>query len=101
MLCARTNAAHEQGRPEPYIQRLHGIFGRESTKHTVIYGVYMRSWPTLLMSRGVHVSDRTTKAPSATDLHPSCRVLPPPSAAPRHALAIMIEGLIGQKGVYK
>jgi hypothetical protein len=28
---------------------MYGIFGREITIHTVIYGVYIRFWPTLLM----------------------------------------------------
>ena len=27
---------------------LYGIFGREITKYTVIYDVYIRFWPTLL-----------------------------------------------------
>jgi len=29
------------------IRCIYGIFGREITKYTVIYGVYMRFWPTL------------------------------------------------------
>jgi hypothetical protein len=33
-----------------YTVYIYGIFGREITKYTVIYGVYMRFWPTLLMS---------------------------------------------------
>ena len=37
--------------PEPYIYRYirctYGNFGREITIHTVIYGVYIRFWPTL------------------------------------------------------
>ena len=28
---------------------LYGIFGREITKYTVIYDVYIRFWPTLLI----------------------------------------------------
>ena len=32
-----------------YIRFIYGIFGRESTKYTVIYGVYIRFWPTLHM----------------------------------------------------
>jgi len=28
---------------------MYGIFGMEITKYTVIYGVYVRSWPTLLV----------------------------------------------------
>jgi len=30
-----------------YIRCICGIFGREITKYTVIYGVYIRLWPTL------------------------------------------------------
>jgi len=43
---------HESGRPEPYryIRCIHSIFGREITIHTVIYGVYIRFWPTLGIS---------------------------------------------------
>jgi len=39
--------------PKPRIARvgqnhtLYGIFGRETTKYTVIYGVYIQFWPTL------------------------------------------------------
>jgi len=37
-----------------YIWCIYGIFGREITIHTVIYGVYIRFWPTLHM--GQHVT---------------------------------------------
>ena len=38
-----------------YIRCIHGVFGRETTKHTVIYGAYIRLWPDLEMeSKGVH-----------------------------------------------
>jgi len=41
-------------RPEPYSYRyircLYGIFGREITIHTVIYGADIRFWPTLNMT---------------------------------------------------
>ena len=30
-----------------YIRCIYGIFGREITEYTVIYGVYIRFWPTL------------------------------------------------------
>jgi hypothetical protein len=30
-----------------YIRCIYGIFGREFTKYTVIYGVHIRLWPTL------------------------------------------------------
>jgi hypothetical protein len=30
-----------------YIRCIYGVFGREITKYTVIYGVYIRFWPTL------------------------------------------------------
>jgi hypothetical protein len=32
-----------------YIRCIYGIFGREITIHTVIYGAYIRFWPTLAM----------------------------------------------------
>jgi hypothetical protein len=32
-----------------YVRCIYGIFGREITKYTVIYGVYIRFWPTLLV----------------------------------------------------
>jgi len=32
-----------------YIRSIYGIFGREITKYSVIYGVYIRFWPTLLI----------------------------------------------------
>jgi len=35
-----------------YIRCIYGILGRETTKYTVIYGVYIRFWPTQL----VHLS---------------------------------------------
>ena len=34
-----------------YIQCIYGVFGREIIKYTVIYGVYIRFWPTLVMCR--------------------------------------------------
>jgi hypothetical protein len=30
-----------------YIRCIHGIFGRDFTTYTVIYGEYIRFWPTL------------------------------------------------------
>ena len=30
-----------------YIWCIYGVFGRETTKYTVIYGVYIRFWPAL------------------------------------------------------
>ena len=41
-----------------YIRCIYGIFGRKTTKYTVIYGVYIRLWPTLYMSKGVPASSR-------------------------------------------
>jgi len=32
-----------------YTTSIHGIFGREITKYTVIYGAFIRFWPTLLI----------------------------------------------------
>ena len=37
------------GQNHIYIRFTYGIFGGEVIKHTVIYGVYIRFWPTLLM----------------------------------------------------
>jgi hypothetical protein len=46
--------------PEPYIYMVYtlysntaiqGIIGREITEYTVIYGVYMRFWPILVLIR--------------------------------------------------
>jgi len=46
-----------------YIRFIYGIFGRESTKYTVIYDVYIRFWPTL----DIHDSIATrTSAHTAT-----------------------------------
>jgi len=33
-----------------YIRCIYGIFGREITKYTVVYGAYIRFWPTLHMT---------------------------------------------------
>ena len=42
-----------------YTRCIHGIFGREFTKYTVIYSVYIRFWPTLcvalVLPPGLHV----------------------------------------------
>jgi hypothetical protein len=32
-----------------YIRCVYGVFGREITKNTAIYGVYIRFWPTLVI----------------------------------------------------
>ena len=34
----------------PYIRCIYGISGREVTRYTVIYGAYIRFWPTLHIS---------------------------------------------------
>jgi len=34
-----------------YTRCIHGIFGREITEYTIIYGVHIRFWPTLCMYR--------------------------------------------------
>jgi hypothetical protein len=44
-----------------YIWCIYGIFGRELTKYTVIYGVYIQFWPTLYVTHMVlqpHITDR-------------------------------------------
>jgi len=33
-----------------YIRCIYSIFGRDITKYTVIYGVYIRFWPTLFIN---------------------------------------------------
>jgi hypothetical protein len=38
-----------------YIRLINGIFGREITKYTVIYGVYIRFWPTLCTTLSTRV----------------------------------------------
>jgi len=35
------------GQNHRYIRCIYGVFGREITIHTVIYGVYIQFWPTL------------------------------------------------------
>jgi hypothetical protein len=37
------------GQNHIYIRCRYGIFGREITKYAVIYGVYIRFWPTLVI----------------------------------------------------
>jgi len=51
-LCCRLIVASGMcrvGQSHIYIRCIYGIFGREITKYTVIYGVYIRFWPTLGM----------------------------------------------------
>ena len=57
-----------------YIRCIYGTFGREITKYTVIYGVYIRFWPTLCMCtrlRQMHstISRRVSKWRSYTHGH--------------------------------
>jgi len=37
------------GQNHRYIRCIYGVFGREITIHTVIYGVYIQFWPTLII----------------------------------------------------
>ena len=63
-----TAVLHDEGWPEPYIGKhtavlqrglartiyircIHSIFGREVTEYAVVYGAYIRSWPTLFMTK--------------------------------------------------
>jgi len=39
---------HRVGQSQ-YIWCIYGIFGRGITKYTVVYGVYIRFWPTLVI----------------------------------------------------
>ena len=41
-----------------YIRCIYRIFGREITKYTVIYGVYVRFWPTLHMCTWMHTYNK-------------------------------------------
>ena len=43
------------GQNHIYIRCVYGIFGREFTIYTVIYGVYIRFWPTLSMCMCVRI----------------------------------------------
>jgi len=38
------------GQNHIYIWCVYGIYGREFTKYTVIYGAFIRYWPTLLVN---------------------------------------------------
>jgi hypothetical protein len=38
------------------ISRIYSVFGREITKYTVIYSVYIRFWPTLRIDEGTDLS---------------------------------------------
>jgi len=40
-----------------YIRFTYGIFGREITKYTVIHGVHIRFWPTLIMCNHLGMLD--------------------------------------------
>jgi len=59
-----------------YIRCMSGTFGREITKYTVMYGVYIRFWPTLticVVSFGIEICKYTVFAcnlgqPSNQDL---------------------------------
>jgi hypothetical protein len=52
-----------------YIRCIYGIFGREIARYTVIYGVYIRFWPTLIL----HVNDlpRSPSGPFVSALAPA------------------------------
>jgi len=55
-----------------YIRCTYGIFGREITKYTVIYGVYIRSWPTLRMC--MCTNKGSYACPLETGLHSGCKL---------------------------
>jgi len=48
-----------------YTRFIYGVFGREVTKYTVIYGIYIRFWPTLGIHLGAH---QTTLTPYPCDM---------------------------------
>ena len=69
------------GQNHIYIRFIYGIFGREITKYTVIYVIYIRFWPALLaplsytlipLSR-IHSSSTQN---AQTTLHLSCTLTP-------------------------
>ena len=45
-----------QNHRHTYIYLVYGVIGRKITIHMVIYGVYIRFWPTLHIFHYVHVS---------------------------------------------
>jgi hypothetical protein len=47
-----TYMIHRVGQNHIYIRCIYGNLGREITKYTVIYGAYIRFWPTLVMHNG-------------------------------------------------
>ena len=51
-----------------YIRCVYGVFGREMTKYTVIYGAYIRFWPTLCISQ-VHFTYHTSLGSPFWPLH--------------------------------
>ena len=55
-----------------YIQFTYGIFGRDITIYAVIYGVYIRFWPTLLV---IYVRSTTLYLITYRRLHLSCCLL--------------------------
>ena len=54
------------GQNHIYIRCIYGVFGREITKNTVIYGVYTRFWPTLRVRSHAHDQDVSTCASKAS-----------------------------------
>ena len=48
----QTSHVHRVGQNHIYIRCIYGNLGREITKYTVIYGAYIRFWPTLVMHNG-------------------------------------------------
>jgi len=49
MVSAKVQRMCRVGQNHIYTVYIYGIFGREITKYTVIYGVHIRFWPTLRM----------------------------------------------------
>jgi len=49
---------------------IYDIFGRKIIKYTAIYGVYIRFWPTLTISKGLHaVATPRSKSKNARRPH--------------------------------
>jgi len=73
-----------------YIQCIYGIVGREITKYTVIYGEYIRFWPTLLnfLDRGCSF---TVCLANAIRFQEALRGLPHSAISTKNMLATMTQ----------
>ena len=71
-LCRPLIIQYFQFWPESYIYGVYTVFfGREITKYTVIYGVYIRFWPTLSISLSVPAQPTNSSFCSPLPTHPT------------------------------